>query len=337
MASISAHKIQDDKFNSLGLTKLAVNEEQVTSYSRALGTASEKNPILVLVHGYPQSAYMWRHLIPLLPQNAPIFAPDLPGYGTSAAIQKNDKLTIGNAILAALMTEIKRTSSGSSTSNIPVVLIGHDRGARVLHHLAVSGVEGVNILGVCLIDIVPTSTQWQRNASPVDAAKEVTGYFHWPFLANVSLAVRMITAFGASNWCEEMILHWAGKNPSGLDNLKADDALTVYGEFLSQPHSLKASCEDYREGATTDVERDQQNQKEGKRIKSPLLLLYSADYIGSRYKFPDVWKDWVDNGVEIQHHSFGDGIGHFGAEEAPQEAAKVINAWLTRLGVNAAS
>ena len=58
MASTSALKIQDDKLSSLGLNKMVVNKEQVTTYSRALGAASEKNPILVLVHGYPESAFM---------------------------------------------------------------------------------------------------------------------------------------------------------------------------------------------------------------------------------------------------------------------------------------
>ncbi|CAO2653924.1 Nn.00g106570.m01.CDS01 [Neocucurbitaria sp. VM-36] len=332
MASTSALKIQDDKLSSLGLSKTVVNKEEVTTYSRALGAASEKNPILVLVHGYPESAFMWRHLIPLLPSDAPIFAPDLPGYGASVAIEKNDKLSIGNAILSALKTEVKRTSSGSSSANVPIVLIGHDRGARVSHRLAVSGYEGIDILGVCLIDIVPTSTQWQHYVSPSTAAKEVMGYFHWPLLANVDLATRMITAFGASNWCQEMILRWAGKSSTGLSKLKSDDALNVYGEFFDQPHTLKATCEDYKEGATTDVEREEKDQKDGKKINIPVFVLYSESYIGSRFKFPDVWKDWVEDGVEIQHHGLGNGIGHFGVEEAPEESAKVIGSWLDRLG-----
>jgi hypothetical protein len=58
MASAQALKIQDDKFSSLGF-KTVVDNEQVISYSRALDSVSEKNPILVLVHGYPSSAYMY--------------------------------------------------------------------------------------------------------------------------------------------------------------------------------------------------------------------------------------------------------------------------------------
>jgi pimeloyl-ACP methyl ester carboxylesterase len=162
-------------------------------------------------------------------------------------------------------------------------------------------------------------------------AKQVTGYFHWPFLANVDLSYRMITAFGRSNWCQEMILAWAGKNPTGLSKLKSDDALKVYGDFLEQEHTLKASCEDYKHGATTDVEREEGWQKDGKKINVPVLLVYSHTYIGSRYTLPDVWKDWVKEGVELKSHGLGDGVGHFGPEEAPEETGKAINDWLAGL------
>jgi hypothetical protein len=57
MASTKSLSIQNDKFSSLGF-KTVVNEAKVLSYSRGLDSVSEKNPILVLIHGYPQSAYM---------------------------------------------------------------------------------------------------------------------------------------------------------------------------------------------------------------------------------------------------------------------------------------
>lgn len=104
----------------------------------------------------PTKAYTsirWRHLIPLLPNDTPIFVPDLPGYGASAPIKDNSKYSVGSTVLAALLTEAKRTSS-KPLEEIPIVLIGHDRGARVAHHLAAQGFDGVDMKGVCLIDIV---------------------------------------------------------------------------------------------------------------------------------------------------------------------------------------
>lgn len=159
----------------------------------------------------------------------------------------------------------------------------------------------------------------------------MTGYFHWPFLANVDFATRMITAFGPENFLSEMLGAWSGTNEKGLKAFNADDATKVYGEFFAQEHTLKATCEDYHHGATTDVEMQEEDQKQGRKIGIPLFLLYSETYIGSRYKFPDVWTDWVSEGVDVQHHALGDGIGHFGAEEAPEESARVVGKWLEGL------
>ncbi|KAF2661791.1 alpha/beta-hydrolase [Lophiostoma macrostomum CBS 122681] len=345
-ASVSAIKTQDAKLKDLGLSKTTVNAEQVNTYSRNLGSVSEDNPVLVLIHGYPQSAYLWRHLIPLLPSNAPLFVPDLPGYGASAPISKNDKLSAGNAILSALQTQVKRSVSSSSSSPIPVVLIGHDRGARVAHRLTVSGFGGINIKGVCLIDIdhdmsssdhadrgreqVPTITQWKASGR----VKESVGFFHWAFLANAKLATDMITAYGGGKWVANSIENWAGTNANGLRSLKADDSIAVYSAFFEDRAIVEASCKDYEAGATTDVELQEQDQKEGRKIKVPLLLVYGKDYIGKRYDVPSEWVDWVQEGVEITDHPLGNGVGHFGAEEAPKESADAVKAWLGQLGVS---
>ncbi|KAF1963750.1 alpha/beta-hydrolase [Byssothecium circinans] len=327
MATTSAINIQDTKLKSLGLSKTVVNKEQVNTYTRNLASASAKNPVLALLHGYPQSAYMWRHLIPLLPRTAPLFVPDLPGYGASAPMEKNDKLSVGNAVIAALKAEVKRTSSRGTDEPIPVVLIGHDRGARVAQRLAVSGAEGVEILGVVLVDIVPVLVQWQASSS----AAEVVSYFHWPFLANVDLANRMITAFGGANWCHEMMHRWSGTSPASLSSLESDDSFSVYAQFMTNPATIDASNKDYEAGATVDIEAQREDQEKGRKIEVPLLLIYSEGYIGKRFDFEKVWREWVGEGVGIEKVALGGGVGHFGVEEAPGECAEAINGWLGRV------
>lgn len=61
-------------------------------------------------------------------------------------------MSVGTAVLEALKTEVKK--SKSKDGDMKIVLVGHDRGARVAHRLTVSGVDGLDILSVCLIDIV---------------------------------------------------------------------------------------------------------------------------------------------------------------------------------------
>ncbi|PSN61420.1 alpha/beta-hydrolase [Corynespora cassiicola Philippines] len=323
----AALNTQDAKLASLGMQKTIVNAENVVTYSRGLGAASEENPVLVLVHGYPQSTYMWRHLIPLLPKSSPIFAPDLPGYGGSQRIPKNDKLSIGTTLLSALRTELNRTSSGPPRPSIPIILIGHDRGARIAHRLAVSGVPGFRIQAACLIDIVPTTTQWAAFADP----KQSMGYFHFPLLANVEIARGLIAAYGGPRWVREMVARWAG---SGLRRIEEEGGMEVYAGFFESADVVEATCEDYAAGATVDVEAQWHDQEAGRKIEVPVLLVYSGVSIGSRFDFGTVWNDWVKEGVEITKHPLGDGAGHFGAEEAPEETAAALKKWFQGLGLS---
>lgn len=48
-----------------------------------LAAGAEENPPLILLHGYPVTAQLWRHIIPPLAERFRIYAPDLPGHGGS--------------------------------------------------------------------------------------------------------------------------------------------------------------------------------------------------------------------------------------------------------------
>jgi pimeloyl-ACP methyl ester carboxylesterase len=95
----------------------------------------------------------------LLPKDVGVVLLDLPGYGQSRKPVKNStgdysKRVIGADLYAALEQLLPRDTN--------VVLIGHDRGARVVHHMTVHApVDGpLKIKGIVLCDIVPTTIQW---------------------------------------------------------------------------------------------------------------------------------------------------------------------------------
>src|SRR5271170_1288762 len=135
--------------------------------------------ILTLIHGYPQSAFIWRHIVPTLKDKVSLFVPELPGYGISTACKTHTKKAVGSALLEA-MESVFAISKGARRK---VILGGHDRGARICHRLAVDRADfpNLDILGVVLLDIIPTKAQWDAFANP----SVCTGYFHWPLLANV--------------------------------------------------------------------------------------------------------------------------------------------------------
>ncbi len=64
------------------MSKLAVERTGEIAYRTAEpASASERSPALCL-HGWPQSSYMWRHLLPALASSGrSALAPDLAGFG----------------------------------------------------------------------------------------------------------------------------------------------------------------------------------------------------------------------------------------------------------------
>ena len=259
--------------------------------------------------------------------------PDLPGYGSSAPTDRHDKVSVGLRAIEALQ-DLFGTEDKSLVDRPPIVLIGHDRGARVAYALHVStgraAVLGFQIIGVALFDIVPALSQWQIG----DTAAAQIGFFHWSFLANVSIAKPMIMAYGGGKWAHRMINRWAGSNAEGLQKLRSGDSLTVYGSFFDQESVIEASCRDYEAGATTDLEFEAKAIENDQHIVAPLLLVYSAEFLPKRAKKPilEVWSQpWSAGPHIITSNPIGGGIGHFIPEEAPELTAEALIKWLPSL------
>ncbi|KIV90854.1 hypothetical protein PV10_05460 [Exophiala mesophila] len=295
----------------------------INFHARGLSSVTAGDVILVLLHGYPQSSYIFRWLIPLLPSHLPLFVPDLPGYGESTANSStHDKRTVGNTILEAL--EKSLPDRGSERQKI--IIAGHDRGARVCHRLAVDAadISSFDIVSVILLDIVPTAAQWDTLTIPRMAASR----FHWTFLANVEIATKLITSRGGGLWCSELIHRWAGSNEKRRARLLNPEDLEVYCHHFNKEAVVRASCEDYRAGALEDDDLQRQDQKVGNKIRIPTLVVYSEAYLGAAYDVEATWKAWCDESTTLETKPIGDGAGHFLPEEAPEETAAIVNTWI---------
>lgn len=273
----------------------------------------------------------WRLLIPLLPMDYPLFVPDLPGYGLSACPKSHSKLDVGLLLLQAL-----RELLPEDQWPVSIVLAGHDRGARVAHRLHVSAASGdanivtlnLKIIGLGIFDIVPTTIQWK---SVGDSPAAQVSTFHWAFLANAALAKDLISSYGGGKWAKEMILRWAGSNEVGLGKLKSGNALDVYGSFFDNPSVIKATCQDYEAGATVDVTAQRADQEAGRKVNIPVLLIYGKEYLGWRVNVEEEWQHFVTKRSLIKSHPLSNGIGHFVAEEAPEDTAAALVAWIETL------
>jgi haloacetate dehalogenase len=92
-----------------------------------------KGPPVVLLHGYPQTGQMWRNIAPGLLDQFTVVCPDLRGYGDS------DKPAAGYD-KRTMARDIHLVMEGLGHKSYAVV--GHDRGARVAHRLAIDYADG---------------------------------------------------------------------------------------------------------------------------------------------------------------------------------------------------
>ena len=259
-------------------------------------------PPLLLLHGYPQTHLMWRKLAPSLAQEFTLVIPDLRGYGDSSKPPAGpDNLNYSKRALAQDQVE---TMAALGFARFAVA--GHDRGARVAHRLARD--HGERIDRLALLDIVPTLYRFET----IDQ-KAATSSWHWFFLIQPGgLPERLI---GAEP--EFFLRHQLAallRDPAKLE----PEAFAEYLRCFRNPETIRATCAEYRAGASIDLVDDRVDR--GRRLTTPLLMLWgSRSSQGSGYDVLGVWRDHADNvsGQAIDS-------GHFIPEEAPDQAYRAL-------------
>lgn len=110
------------------------------------GDASK--PAILLLHGTPNSARMFREVVPALARSAYVIAPDLPGHGESEALPEVSFSAIGDAISELL----DRLDIG------PRFIYLHDWGAPVGLQIAMQAPE--RVLGLIVQNANAHRTGW---------------------------------------------------------------------------------------------------------------------------------------------------------------------------------
>ena len=103
-------------------------------------------------------------------------------------------------------------------------------------------------------------------------------------------------------------------------------AMAEYMRCFAKPEVIHATCEDYRAGATIDIELDLADREAGRRITCPLLFLWggSRGFGGGKSADPlDIWRKWADDVSGGPLPS-----GHFLPEEAPDELVARLKPFL---------
>jgi pimeloyl-ACP methyl ester carboxylesterase len=255
-------------------------------------------PAIVLLHGFPQTHLMWRHVAPVLAERHTVICPDLRGYGASS---KPAAVTEDTYSKRTMATDITGLADALGIDRF--ALVGHDRGAHVAFRAGLDHPDRISHLGI--LDIIPTVDSWHV-LHGVSAAVA----FHLYLMAQPPGLPEQLIAGSSDAFFGHFLDVWSnspGAIPAG-----------VRAEYLRACGNAVASIvADYRANATIDVDHDQADLDAGNRLSMPLTVIQQDWGLG--FDAAATWRRWA---TDLRH--FTTSAGHFMAEEAPRDIAALI-------------
>ena len=266
-------------------------------------------PPLLLLHGNPQTHAMWHLTAPTLAKRFTVICPDLRGYGFShKPPASEDHMAYSKREMARDMIAVMDHFGFNSFR-----LVGHDRGARLSHRIALDYPGRVEKLAV--LDIVPTLEHFERADMNFSL-----GYYHWFWLAQKHPFPEWLINKAPEEWWRQH----TNRDPS-LPELFHPDALADYFAAVRQPEMVRGMCEDYRAAISIDLVHDRESRAKGEKIRCPLLALWgSKASIQKWYDALAIWRSYCDNTVTGGPMP----SGHYIPEEAPAELLQALEGFL---------
>ena len=252
---------------------------------------------LLLLHGHPQSHFMWHAVAESLARSFTVVLMDLRGYGDSERVASDELHDSYSKRAMALDAIAVMRHYGFDTFQV----LAHDRGARVAHRLAVDHPRAVQRL--MLLDIAPTLGMYEHTTDAFARA-----YWHWFFLIQPPPLPESLIESDPVRYVRSVM----GKRHAGLEAF-SPAALAEYERCAQIPGTGMSICEDYRAAATIDLVHDRADVASGTRLAQPLRVLWGEHgAVGKCFDVLELWRERASNvsGLSLP-------CGHYIAEEAP--------------------
>ena len=244
-------------------------------YAEVLSTSSDRQPV-VLLHGFPEFWYGWRHQIPALAAAGfRVVAPDLRGYNLSdkpprVADFRLDRLA---ADVAALVRQV-----AGETGRAHVV--GHDWGGVVAWHLAMHHPEVVEKL--VILNAAHPAAYWRELRRPGQLLRSwYVFFFQLPRVPEVIVRSRDFRSL-------RDLFRREPARPGAFSEADVD----AYVEAFSQPGALTAAMNYYRAAFRDGIGEAGRTVRP---IGAPTLLIWGQR---EKYAVPAVTRGlepWVPN------------------------------------------
>ncbi|MGC5386807.1 alpha/beta fold hydrolase [Micromonospora chalcea] len=261
---------------------------------------------VVLLHGFPQTHLMWRHVAADLAGEHTVICPDLRGYGASDKPAADTEDTYAKRTMAADVVAAAR-----ALGHERFALAGHDRGALVAVRAGLDHPDVVTHLAS--LDVLPTLDMWD-----VLHGVHASVAFHLYLMAQPPGLPEQMIAGSADAFFGHFLDAWAG-DPAAMP-------AQVRAEYLrASREAVDSIVADYRASAGIDVAHDRADRDAGRRLAMPVTVIQQDWGAALGYDAAAVWRAWAP---DLEHRTTT--AGHFMAEEAPGEIAEALRALLKR-------
>jgi haloacetate dehalogenase len=261
---------------------------------------------IVLLHGFPQTHLMWRHVAADLAADHTVICPDLRGYGASDKPAGTDGAAYAKRTMAADIVALAR-----ALGHDRFALAGHDRGALVAFRAALDHPEVITRLA-CL-DVLPTLDMWEV----MHGVTAAVGFHLYLMAQPPGLPEHMIAAAPDAFFGHFLDL-WTN-DPKAIP---ADIRAAYLDAGRDAVPSIVA---DYRASAGIDISHDQADRAGGRRLRMPVSVLQQDWGAALGFDAAALWSGWA---ADLRHATVS--CGHFMAEEAPADVAKALRDLLAR-------
>jgi haloacetate dehalogenase len=259
---------------------------------------------IVLLHGFPQTHLMWRHVAADLAADHTVMCPDLRGYGDSD--KPSGTSAYAKRIMAADVVALAR-----ALGHERFALAGHDRGALVAFRAGLDHPGAVSHLAA--LDVLPTLDMWDVMHGTTAAVG-----FHLYLMAQPPGLPEQLIGASADAFFGHFLDIWT-RDPQAIP---AD----VRAAYLAASRAAVTSIvADYRASAGVDVEHDRADRAAGNRLRMPVSVLQQDWGAALGFDAAGLWRAWAP---DLEHATVT--CGHFMAEEAPAEVVKALRALLSR-------
>ncbi len=257
---------------------------------------------IVLLHGFPQTHLMWRHVAADMAADHTVICPDLRGYGASDKPTDDYSKRTMAADIVAMARELGHTT---------FALAGHDRGALVAFRAGLDHPDVITHL-MCL-DVLPTLDMWDV----MHGASAAVGFHLFLMAQPPGLAETMI-ANSADTFFDHFLTLWA-KDTEAIPA----DVLAAYLDACRA--AVPSIVADYRASATIDVAQDQEDLAVGNKLRMPTSVIQQDWGAALGFDARALWSAWS---TDLHHRTTS--AGHFMAEESPAEITTAIRDLLKR-------